>query len=698
MKDVPKIFGSMVFNDSTMKSMLPKDTYKLLKQTISEGKPLTIEVANVVANAMKVWSIEKGATHFSHWFQPMTGVTAEKRESFISPCSDDGIIMEFSGKELVRGEPDASSFPSGGLRCTFEARGYTAWDPTSNAFIKDDCLCIPTAFFSYSGQILDKKTPLLKSMAALNVQALRILHLFGDDDVKKVAPTLGVEQEYFLIDRHIYEKRPDIAFCGRSLIGAKPPKGQELEDHYYSSLNPRISAYMKDLNQELWRLGVLAKTQHTEAAPSQYELAEIYITANISADHNQLTMELMKSVAKKHGMECLLHEKPFQGITGSGKHNNWSLTTDTGVNLLSPGDTPYKNRRFLLFLVAVIKAVDDYAELLRVSAHGAGNDHRLGGAEAPPAIISIFLGDQLMEILTALETKAEYESKETTEMEIGVTTLPKFPKDTTDRNRTSPFAFTGDKFEFRMVGSSASVSGPNFVMNTIVADVLMQFADYLESQEDFKKALKSLIRDTIKSHKRIIFNDDNYGEKWIEEAKERGLLILPTTVDALPHFIMDKSVQLFSRHGVLEKAEITSRYEILVADYIKQINIEALTLIEMTEKEIIPAIFKYQSQIAQLILSKKALSEFAAKAQLEESILEKITCLGLQLSECVDKLKISMAKDKHYDEKIELAKFFRDNVIVQMKDLRQVIDALETIVAKEHWPYPTYAEMLYSVQ
>ncbi len=560
MKNIPNLFGSLVFNDSVMKARLPKETYKALKNTIQAGKSLDLEVANVVANAMKDWAIEKGATHYTHWFQPMTGVTAEKHDSFIYPDKDGKIIMEFSGKELVKGEPDASSFPSGGLRATFEARGYTAWDPTSYAFIKDGTLCIPTAFCSYSGEALDKKTPVLRSMEALNKQALRILKLFGKDDVKKVITTVGPEQEYFLVDKDMYDKRPDLVFCGRTLFGARPPKGQEMEDHYFGTIKPRVSAYMKELEEELWKLGVLAKTKHNEVAPAQHELAPIFATTNIATDHNQLTMELMKSIANKHNLACLLHEKPFAGVNGSGKHNNWSISTDTGINLLEPGDTPSENAQFLLFLTAVIKAVDDYQDLLRVSVASAGNDHRLGANEAPPAIVSMFLGDELTDILTAIENDTSYTDKGRSEMEIGVRVLPKFFKDTTDRNRTSPFAFTGNKFEFRMLGSTFSIAGPNIVLNTIVAEELKQFADTLEKSKDLDKDLNSLIKNTIKNHKRIIFNGNNYSDNWVQEAEKRGLLNLKTTPDALPYFIHSKNVDLFTKHHVISESELYSRY------------------------------------------------------------------------------------------------------------------------------------------
>ena len=600
LKDIPNLFGSMVFNDSVMQEKLPKDSYKALKKTIEQGTHLELEVANVVANAMKDWAVEKGATHFTHWFQPMTGTTAEKHDSFISPSGEGKIIMEFAGKELVRGEPDASSFPSGGLRATFEARGYTVWDITSYAFIKDGTLCIPTAFCSYSGEALDKKTPLLRSVQTLNTQALRVLKLFGNTTAQRVIATVGPEQEYFLIDKEMYLKRPDLIYCGRTLFGARPPKGQELEDHYFGAIKPKVSAFMKDLDEELWKLGILVKTEHNEVAPAQHELAPIFTSVNIATDHNQLTMEVMKSIANKHGLACILHEKPFAGVNGSGKHNNWSISTDTGANLLEPGETPFENAQFLLFLLAVVKAVDDYQDLIRLSVVGAGNDHRLGANEAPPAIVSVFLGDELTEILSALEAGTDYHTKEKHQMEIGVTALPHFPKDTTDRNRTSPFAFTGNKFEFRMLGSSLSISGPNFTLNTIVAETLRIFADQLEQSDNFTKDLGILVKKTIKDHKRIVFNGNNYSDDWVEEAEKRGLSNLKTTVDALPTFISPKNVALFTTHGVLSEIEIRSRYEILLESYCKTLHIEALTMIDMVKKDIIPASISYQNDLAVL--------------------------------------------------------------------------------------------------
>ncbi|WP_294398263.1 glutamine synthetase III [uncultured Clostridium sp.] len=696
MKDIPNLFGSLVFNDNVMKARLPKETYKALKNCIKAGKSLDLDVANVVANAMKDWAIEKGATHFTHWFQPMTGVTAEKHDSFIYPDKDGNIIMEFSGKELIKGEPDASSFPSGGLRATFEARGYTAWDPTSYAFIKDGTLCIPTAFCSYSGEALDKKTPVLRSMQALNKQALRILKLFGKTNIKKVITTVGPEQEYFLVDKEMYEKRPDLVFCGRTLFGARPPKGQELEDHYFGTITPRVSAYMKELDEELWKLGVLAKTKHNEVAPAQHELAPIFATTNIATDHNQLTMELMKSIANKHGLACLLHEKPFAGVNGSGKHNNWSISTDTGVNLLEPGDTPSENAQFLLFLTSIIKAVDDYQDLLRVSVASAGNDHRLGANEAPPAIVSIFLGDELTEILKSIENDTSYICKEKSPMEIGVRVLPKFFKDTTDRNRTSPFAFTGNKFEFRMLGSAFSIAGANIVLNTIVAEELSQFADILENSSNFDEDLNTLIKNTIKSHNKIIFNGNNYSNDWVKEAEKRGLLNLKTTPDALPSFVNSKNVELFTKHHVLSETELYSRYEILLDNYSKTIHIEALTMIDLAKKEIIPAILRYQGEIAEIANNKKKLSS-SIQCCLEENILNKISALGNSLYSKLEDLEKSVLDAKLHTEALDLAKYYREPVFMNMQQLRAVVDELETLVSKKYWTLPSYGELLFSV-
>ena len=695
MKDIPEIFGSMVFNDSIMKTRLPKDTYKALRKTIAQGTHLELDVANVVANAMKNWAIEKGATHYTHWFQPMTGVTAEKHESFISSTEDGNIIMRFSGKELVRGEPDASSFPSGGLRATFEARGYTVWDTTSYAFIKDGTLCIPTAFCSYSGEALDKKTPLLRSMQVLNDQSLRILRLFGNTTAKRVITTVGPEQEYFLVDKNMYLQRPDLVYCGRTLFGARPPKGQELDDHYYATINTRVSAFMKELDEELWKVGIYAKTKHNEVAPAQHELAPIFTTTNIATDHNQLTMELMKSIANKHGLACLLHEKPFAGVNGSGKHNNWSIQTDTGTNLLEPGETPSENAQFLLFLVAVIKAVDEYQDLLRVSVASAGNDHRLGANEAPPAIVSMFLGDELTEILEAIENGTDYHDKEKYQMEIGATVLPHFPKDTTDRNRTSPFAFTGNKFEYRMLGSTFSIAGPNFVLNTIVAEILCGFADSLEKSNNFTQDLATLIKNTIKKHKRIIFNGNNYSDEWVKEADKRGLSNLKTTVDALPTFILPKNVAVFTKHHVLTESEIDSRYEITLENYQKTIHIEALTMIDIVKKEIIPASIGYQNELASLLKRKKTIGEF--ESTLEEQLLKKISLLSTCMFEKLESLENSLLQTKSNDDCLALAKFYRDVVFNNMSELRLLVDELETVIAKKYWSLPTYAELLYSV-
>ena len=695
-KNITELFGSMVFNDRVMKERLPKDVYNALRKVIANGTHLELDVANVVASTMKEWAVEKGATHFTHWFQPMTGVTAEKHDSFLMPDREGRPITEFSGKSLVKGEPDASSFPSGGLRSTFEARGYTAWDPTSYAFIKDHTLYIPTAFCSYSGEALDKKTPLLRSMEALNRQALRILRLFGNTDVKRVVSCVGPEQEYFLIDRNMYLKRPDLMYCGRTLFGARPPKGQELEDHYFGAIKKRVSRFMHELDEELWKLGVYAKTEHNEVAPAQHEIAPLYAEANIAADHNQLIMELLKTVAAKHGLTCLLHEKPFAGINGSGKHINWSLSTDTGINLLEPGDTPFENAQFLLFLVAVIKAVDEYQDLLRVSVASAGNDHRLGANEAPPAIVSVFLGDELTEILNALENDTLYSGKGKTLMEIGATVLPHIPKDTTDRNRTSPFAFTGNKFEFRMLGSAFSISGPIIVLNTIVAESLRQFADELEQSTDFRSDLSRLIKRTIKEHKRIIFNGNGYDEAWVREAEKRKLSNLKSTPEALPAFIHPKSVELFSRHNVFSEHEIHSRYEILLENYSKTINIEALTMLDIVNRQIVPAVITYQNELSQLILNKKAVGA-DIPVSMEEKLLERIArlleCLGRRL----EQLSEQLIAVRGITDKLELARAYREKVFTAMNELRLVVDELELIVSSRHWPLPSYAEILNSV-
>ncbi|MDR1786314.1 MAG: glutamine synthetase III [Spirochaetaceae bacterium] len=695
MSKLPEIFGSLVFNDTVMKQRLPKETYRSLKKAVQENKPLDVNVANVIASAMKDWAVEKGATHFTPWFQPMTGITAEKHDSFISPTPDGGVIMEFSGKELVKGEPDASSFPSGGIRATFEARGYTAWDPTSYAFIKDNSLCIPTAFCSYTGEALDKKTPLLRSMEALDAQALRILRLFGNVDAKKVLTTVGPEQEYFLVDKALHDKRKDLIFCGRTLFGAKPPKGQELEDHYFGAIKPRIAAYMKDLNEQLWKLGVLAKTEHNEVAPAQHELAPIFSTTNVATDHNQLTMEVMKKTALKHGLVCLLHEKPFAGINGSGKHNNWSLSTDTGVNLLEPGESPSENAQFLLFLVAVVKAIDEYQELLRVSVATAGNDHRLGANEAPPAIVSVFLGEELTGILDAIESGKPYGKKAPQEMTIGVNVLPRFPKDTTDRNRTSPFAFTGNKFEFRMVGSSLSIAGPNFVLNTIVADSLKEFADKLEKAKNFTAELNALIKDTIKAHKRIIFNGNNYEESWVKEAEKRGLANLKTVPESVESFIAPKSVGVLTKFGVLTKKEIHSRYEITLENYCKVLNIEVLTMLEMIHKEILPGVFKYVTSVAATALSVKQLG--GAPTGAEEALVSKLSRLAEDLAGKAAALEGELLKVKAIESAKDQATAFAATVVPLMAETRAVADEIEPLVAEEFLPFPTYGDLLFRV-
>ena len=695
MKNIPELFGSMVFSDEVMREKLPKDIYRALKKTMSQGTHLELDVANVVASAMKDWASAKGATHFTHWFQPMTGTTAEKHDSFIEPDGGGGAIMAFSGKALIKGEPDASSFPSGGLRATFEARGYTVWDTTSYAFIKDDILCIPTAFCSYSGEALDKKTPLLRPMQAVDKQALRILRLFGNTAAQRVVALVGPEQEYFLIDKEIFLKRPDLVYTGRTLFGARPPKGQELEDHYFGSLKPRVSAFMKELDEELWKLGVYAKTRHNEVAPAQHELAPIYATTNIATDHNQLAMEIMKTVADRHGLACLLHEKPFAGVNGSGKHNNWSIAADTGVNLLEPGKTPHENAQFLLFLTAVIKAVDQYQDLLRISAASAGNDHRLGANEAPPAIISMFLGEELTEILETLEAGADYKGKERNQMEIGVTVLPHFSKDTTDRNRTSPFAFTGNKFEFRMLGSSFSVAEPNIVLNTVVADILSQFADRLEKSDNFNADLAGLIKDTFRAHKRIIFNGNNYADEWVTEAKKRGLSNLRTSVDALPEFISPKSIELFSRHGVFTESELRSRYEIFMESYCKTLHIEALTMVDMVKNGIIPACIGYQNEIAELLSLKKSCGAY--DASLEDHLLGSVSKLSSCLLGKLTALENTLLESKADADILTHAVFYRDRVINAMSELRLIVDELETFVAKKYWPLPSYADMLFSV-
>ena len=698
MSTVSDYFGSLVFDDRVMKAMLSADVYQSLKKTIDEGASLNNDVANAVAAAMKDWAVEHGATHFTHWFQPLTGITAEKHDSFITPASDGRVIMEFSGKELIKGEPDASSFPSGGLRATFEARGYTAWDPTSYAFIKDKTLCIPTAFCSYGGEALDKKTPLLRSMQALNKQALRILRLFGNTDVKCVRTSVGPEQEYFLVDKALYEQRKDLVFCGRTLFGAKAPKGQEMDDHYFGVIKPRVAAYMADLNEELWKLGVLAKTEHNEVAPSQHELAPIYTTTNIATDHNQLTMEIMQKVAAKHGLVCLLHEKPFAGVNGSGKHNNWSMATDTGVNLLTPGETPYENAQFLLFLCAVIKAVDDYQDLLRVSVATAGNDHRLGANEAPPAVVSMFLGDELTAVLDAIENDAPYSGSEKTTMKLGVHVLPKFTRDTTDRNRTSPFAFTGNKFEFRMLGSSNSIACANIMLNAAVAESLKIYADRLENVDDFETALHDMIKKTIKDHKRIIFNGNGYDDAWIKEATEkRGLLNLRTTPDAMTAMIADKNVKMLTAHKIFSPAELHSRYEILLENYSKTVNIEALTMVDMARKEILPAVEGYTKSLAETLAAKKA-AVAGLPCKYETATIAKLSELSDEIADATADLDSEIAKFQAIEDVTEAANDIRDVILGKMDALRAVCDEAETITAKEFWPFPTYSDLLFSVK
>ncbi len=691
-----EMFGEYVFDDSLMQKRLPKETYNALKRTIEQGRSLDPAVAGVVANAMKDWALEKGATHYTHWFQPMTGVTAEKHDAFISPKKDGKVLLEFSGKELVRGEPDASSFPSGGLRATFEARGYTAWDPTSYAFIKDGTLCIPTAFCSYGGQALDKKTPLLRSMQALNKQALRILRLFGNSDAVRVFPTVGPEQEYFLVDKEVYRKRPDLMVTGRTLFGAKPPKGQELEDHYFGVIKPRVQAFMKELNVELWKLGVLAKTEHNEVAPAQHEMAPVFSTVNIAADHNQLTMDIMKKVADKHGLVCLLHEKPFGGVNGSGKHNNYALSTDTGVNLLDPGDTPSENAQFLVFLSAVIAAVDDYQDLMRVAVASAGNDHRLGANEAPPAIISIFLGDELNAVIESIVNASKYEAHERDQMKLGVHILPKFPKDSTDRNRTSPFAFTGNKFEFRSLGSAQSISGPNVILNTAIADTLMKMADELEGAQDFTAAVDALIRKTLSAHMRIIFNGNGYDQSWVEEAERRGLLNLRTTVDALPYYLKPKNVELFERQKVFTAQEVESRYEIKLETYVKVIDIEALSMIDIARHMILPAAIAYSKEVAREIsLKKAAVPDLAPEA--ETALLRELNEQTNALYTRTAALEKAVKEMQGLEDMLKRGEYIRDVVIDAMNSLRAAGDALEGLVGKSYWPMPTYQDLLTSV-
>ncbi len=695
MNPVPDSFGSLVFNDSVMRQRLPKDVFRQVQLSMTDGKRLDSAAATVVANAMKDWAIEKGATHFSHWFQPMTGITAEKHDSFLSPVGGGRVIMEFSGKELIQGEPDASSFPSGGLRATFEARGYTAWDPTSYAFIKDGILCIPTAFCSYGGEALDKKTPLLRSMEAINRQGMRILKLFGNRHVTSIKTTVGPEQEYFLIDREVYEKRKDLVFTGRTLFGAKPPKGQELDDHYFGAIKPRVAAFMKELNEELWKLGVMAKTEHNEAAPGQHELAPIFTTTNIAADHNQLTMEMMRKIARKHDLVCVLHEKPFAGVNGSGKHNNWSISTSDGVNLLEPGETPYENAQFLLFLCAVIQAVDDYQDMLRISVASAGNDRRLGANEAPPAVVSMFLGTELENILSAIENEEPYGNLEKEQIKVGVHVLPKFPKDTTDRNRTSPFAFTGNKFEFRMPGSSASISGVNVVLNTAVAESLRQYADILEKADNFEAALHDLIRDVIRKHKRIVFNGNGYDDAWIREAESRGLLNLRTTPDCVHYYLAPKNIELFTRHKVYSETEIRARYEIKLDSYCKVLHVEAQTLAEMSRKEILPAVSAYIRSLSESVIALRAVdAEKPCRFEREE-----IAQLSRHVDAAYEKLlRLEGAiRALPRGDTLDRALFYRDHVLSGMEDLRQDLDEMERLTAAAFWPLPTYGDLMFSV-
>ena len=698
MKTVSDYFGENVFDDRVMKATLSAKVYNSLKQTIDEGKTLDISVANAVAAAMKDWAVSKGATHFTHWFQPLTGITAEKHDSFISPSPDGSVIMEFSGKELIKGEPDASSFPSGGLRATFEARGYTAWDPTSYAFIKGKTLCIPTAFCSYGGHALDKKTPLLRSMEALNKQALRVLKLFGNDTAKRVVSSVGPEQEYFLITKEMYDQRPDLRFCGRTLFGSKPPKGQEMDDHYFGAIKPRVAAFMEELNDELWKLGIMAKTEHNEVAPAQHELAPIYTTTNVATDHNQLTMEIMQKVAQKHGLVCLLHEKPFAGVNGSGKHNNWSIATDEGQNLLSPGETPYENAQFLLFLCAVIKAVDDYQDLLRISVATAGNDHRLGANEAPPAVISMFVGDELGAVLDAIENDTPYQGTEKTQMKLGVDVLPKFNSDTTDRNRTSPFAFTGNKFEFRMLGSSNSIACANIMLNAAVAESLKIYADRLEGASDFETALHDMIKKTIKDHKRIIFNGNGYDDAWIKEATEvRGLLNYRTTADCMPHLLDRKNVDMLTSHKIFSVEELQSRCEIMLENYCKTVTIEANTMVTMAKTQILPAVAKFASDVAKEAQSKKALDP-SLSCEYETGLVKRLSVLTDTIASKTADLQKALIKLQDAEGIISESVMIRDDVLSEMCGLRVACDEAETLTAKSYWPFPSYADILFSVR
>ena len=694
--NVTELFGSSVFNEAVMRERLPKDVYKSLKRTIDKKEHLESSIAEVVANAMKEWALEKGATHYTHWFQPMTGITAEKHDSFISPTSDGRVIMEFSGKELIKGEPDASSFPSGGLRATFEARGYTAWDPSSYAFVKEDTLYIPTVFCSYSGEVLDKKTPLLRSMDALSEQAIRILRMFGNTTSNQVITTVGPEQEYFLVDAELYKQRKDLIFTGRTLFGAKPPKGQELEDHYFGNIKERVKSYMRELDEELWKLGISAKTEHNEVAPAQHELAPIFDTSNVASDHNQLTMELMKKVAKRHGLECLLHEKPFAGVNGSGKHNNWSISTDDGKNLLDPGKNPADNLQFMTFLAAVVKAVDDYSVLIRLSVATAGNDHRLGANEAPPAIISMFVGDQLDEAINAIKNDEKVEASKAAKLETGVEILPAFRKDTTDRNRTSPFAFTGNKFEFRMVGSALNISGVNIVLNTVVAETLRQFADELSGADDFETAVRALIKKTFKEHEKIIFNGNNYSDEWVEEAERRGLPNLKTSYEALPHFADKENVAVFVNHKVFSEAEVVSRCEILIENYIKALNIEALTMSSMARREILPAVIEFTASVCDAIAAKKAVSD-TIDVSAETKLAEKLSKLTASASVKIDALDEALENVDETAEAAKQAEYYGKVVLGAMEALRADVDELETMVSAEYWPMPTYAELLFNV-
>ena len=695
MDKINELFGINVFNDSVMKERLPEDVYKILKSTMKEGKGIDSSIADIVANAMKDWAIEKGATHYTHWFQPLTGITAEKHDSFISPTDDGHIIMEFSGKELIKGEPDASSFPSGGLRATFEARGYTAWDPSSYAFVKDETLCIPTAFCSYYGEALDQKTPLLRSMEAINKQALRIIKLFGHTDVKRVNVTVGPEQEYFLVDKATYDKRPDLIYCGRTLIGSMPPKGQEMDDHYFGVLKPRVAAFMRELDRELWKLGVLAKTEHNEAAPSQHELAPVFTTTNIAADHNQITMEMMKKIAQKHGLVCLLHEKPYDGVNGSGKHNNWSLSTDTGINFLKPGKEPDKNPLFLLSLAAVIKAVDEHQELLRISVATAGNDHRLGANEAPPAIISIFLGEELTALLESIESGTQHDNARRERMNIGADIIPAIRKDNTDRNRTSPFAFTGNKFEFRMLGSASSISDTNVMLNTMVADVFSEFADRLEKAEDFETEVNTIIKETMDEHKRIIFNGDGYSAEWEIEAEKRGLLNLRSTVDAIPLLKTEKNIELFTRHGVLSRTEINSRVDIILENYTKTLHIEALTLIDMMNREVVPAITAYSNILCTAVLNKNSIGGISSTV--ERELIARLSAANKEIFSLTTELKMAVSSAEMTKDIIEKATAYHDIILKLMADIRKYADSAESVVPSNYWPYPSYGELLFNI-